>query len=274
MVTKASICFLVCAALSYLGLQKCKKQKVRPLLQTYAQAHFDATAAQKPVILWDIHGVILQGSHGRVLQGWWQCDKKREILGNSSLSMSKDIIAGLWRVMTTGATGDEFRAIARAHNNHALASLIVDIANDQSIVPDVASLIMDLNRHGYRQHIGSNIGESIFADLCTRPVMQSTFNNSIFDFEASQVVTYDASNPGSVLKKPDLAFYRTYLAKNNLAADQVIFIDDNYQNVIAAQQVGMYALYFKNAHQLRTDLEQLLGLAQHAQSQAQLSLEA
>ena len=42
--------------------------------------------------------------------------------------------------------------------------------------------------------------------------------------------------------------------KNSLQPEQIIFIDDKLANVKAAQSVGMHAIHFKNAKQLRKQL--------------------
>lgn len=232
------------------------KVTVQPL-KTYTHAHFDVN--HKPIILWDIHHVILQKDYAALARVLWYCDTKREIVSNSSWAMAKDMLAGLYDMCLGGSTAEVFATIARKYGNRDLADLVTQLANSQSLDSETALLIQDLHAQGYRQHIGSNIGATIFENLLTKPQMQTIFNARIFELNASQLVVYNVDNPVATIKKPQHTFYYAYLDKNNLRAQQIVFIDDKYENILAAQQCGMYALQFKNAFQLRADLSVLLG---------------
>ncbi|MCX5925412.1 MAG: HAD-IA family hydrolase [Candidatus Dependentiae bacterium] len=234
-----------------------QKMTVQPL-KTYTQAHFDTT--RKPIVLWDIHHVILQKDYRALAHILWCCDTKKKIVRNSSWAMVKDMLVGLYDMCLGGSTAEVFATIARTYGNKDFADLVTQLANSQSLIPETALLIHDLHAQGYRQHIGSNIGATIFENLLTKPQVQTIFNANIFELNASQLVTYYPDGIHATIKKPQHAFYYAYLEKNNLTAQQVVFIDDKYENVLAAQQCGMYALQFKNASQLRADLRILLGL--------------
>lgn len=47
------------------------------------------------------------------------------------------------------------------------------------------------------------------------------------------------------LLKPDLAIYRLFLARNGLAPEACVFIDDNPANVAAARQIGIDGVLFE-----------------------------
>jgi putative hydrolase of the HAD superfamily len=59
------------------------------------------------------------------------------------------------------------------------------------------------------------------------------------------------------LRKPDVGFYKKALDLLCSPPERILFIEDRPENVAAAQAVGMKAVRFENAAQLRNDLEAL-----------------
>ena len=55
--------------------------------------------------------------------------------------------------------------------------------------------------------------------------------------------------------KPEHRIYRLLLDRYALKAEECIFIDDNEKNIVAAKEVGLHAIHFKNPNQLRVELE-------------------
>ena len=55
-------------------------------------------------------------------------------------------------------------------------------------------------------------------------------------------------------RKPFKKIYELMLDRYQLKAASSIFIDDNYENVTAAENVGITAIHFKNAKQLKSEL--------------------
>ncbi len=58
------------------------------------------------------------------------------------------------------------------------------------------------------------------------------------------------------LIKPDPAIYQLLLKRNNLVANECIFIDDSLVNVEAAAKLGITAFHFSTPQQLSLDLKQ------------------
>ena len=54
--------------------------------------------------------------------------------------------------------------------------------------------------------------------------------------------------------KPDRQIYHLLLDRYNLKAENTIFIDDNINNVRAAEQIGLYGIHFESPSQLETRL--------------------
>lgn len=59
------------------------------------------------------------------------------------------------------------------------------------------------------------------------------------------------------LVKPDKSIYELLLKRYNLLAQECIFIDDNIDNVKAAEQLGFAAILYKNTDYLKQDLSSL-----------------
>ncbi|WP_068311830.1 HAD family hydrolase [Polycladidibacter hongkongensis] len=59
------------------------------------------------------------------------------------------------------------------------------------------------------------------------------------------------------LLKPEAGIYERLLERNKLSPQELIFIDDSAANVEGARSVGMGALQFKSAAQVRKDLQSL-----------------
>lgn len=56
-------------------------------------------------------------------------------------------------------------------------------------------------------------------------------------------------------RKPFPEFYKLLLQRYNVKASEAVFIDDNKRNVDAAKKVGIDAIAFSNAEQLRDELK-------------------
>lgn len=54
--------------------------------------------------------------------------------------------------------------------------------------------------------------------------------------------------------KPDKKIYKLLLDRYHLKAANTVFIDDNLLNVIAAKEIGLYAIRFENPAQLEAEL--------------------
>jgi epoxide hydrolase-like predicted phosphatase len=59
------------------------------------------------------------------------------------------------------------------------------------------------------------------------------------------------------MRKPDRELYEYVLKQLNVHPEQCLFVDDSEKNVLAAEEVGMHAIHFKNAEQLEAELKKL-----------------
>jgi len=58
-------------------------------------------------------------------------------------------------------------------------------------------------------------------------------------------------------RKPFAKIYEIILERYNLTAEHCVFIDDNYENIVAARALGIHAIQFKNSQQLTNELNYL-----------------
>ena len=56
------------------------------------------------------------------------------------------------------------------------------------------------------------------------------------------------------MRKPFPEFYQLLLDRYDLKADEVLFIDDNHRNVLAARELGIETIEFQSPEQLRGEL--------------------
>jgi len=73
-----------------------------------------------------------------------------------------------------------------------------------------------------------------------------------FKYFKGRITSYQAH-----CRKPDAKIYRILLKKYNLKPHESLFIDDKKENVQAARKIGMHAVRFKGARQLRKELKGL-----------------
>ena len=211
------------------------------------------------LFLWDLHDVLLQKSSKKIIQIMWQYEHKRKLFSQLSFGLLKKIMSTCWRQIRSGGNGEEFILVAQEYNNPYLAELIIRAVNAQYPIQGSVEILQMLHDAGYTNYIGSNIGASAFKEISNPtkyPYLADLF--SLFDLKHPQVVHYHA-NYADTIKKPDPRFFLSFLEHNKIDIHKttVIFIDDNYANIQAAKKLGFTAIRFKNATQLKNDLEKL-----------------
>ncbi len=209
--------------------------------------------ANKPIILWDIHNVLLTRSG--IIEKAWNYPHWWNAIKHSPLVLIKDLLALTVKHFISGRSSEQFIQRARAHNNPYLEQLIIQLVNAQQPMVGMKEIVDELHAAGYEQHIGSNIGKTPFLALIDPnqfPKLAPIF--APIKIEKSLVVSDEY---GDFVEKPDPQFFSLYLQKNNLdpKAQPIIFIDDNAKNVQAAQEVGIDAILFENPEQLRDELQ-------------------
>ncbi len=215
----------------------------------------------KPIILWDIHDVLLKRSG--IIATLWNHNNWWNTITNSSFGLVKDLIAIAMSHLVSATSSEQFIERARAHNNLYMEQLITQLTNSQQPITGMKKITDELHVAGCEQHIASNIGSTPFRALTDSqkfPHLAPTFAH--MNIEKSFVVSNDT---GTFVKKPNPQFFSLYLQKNGLDphSQPIIFIDDNTKNVAAAQTVGIDAILFKNPTQLCEELQKRNVLIPH-----------
>ncbi|MEO6761419.1 MAG: HAD family phosphatase [Candidatus Saccharimonadales bacterium] len=60
------------------------------------------------------------------------------------------------------------------------------------------------------------------------------------------------------IRKPDPRFYKRVLSKLQVSPEEAVFIDDNPENVVAAENLGIHGIIFKTTNQFVAELAALL----------------
>ena len=59
------------------------------------------------------------------------------------------------------------------------------------------------------------------------------------------------------MRKPTPEFYHILLDRYQVKADEALFIDDNYRNILSAEKLGIQCIHFTSAEQLEDTLKQM-----------------
>jgi putative hydrolase of the HAD superfamily len=124
---------------------------------------------------------------------------------------------------------------------------------------------------------GNNVSEDLFAkffnphlDLEVVAILKQLKNNArvvcgtnTFDSHYDYLMRdgfyelFDAVYASNKLgvSKPNRDFYRYILSSEGVKAEDTVFIDDIQENVIAAEKLGIHAIWFKDALSLRSDID-------------------
>ena len=203
------------------------------------------------IFLWDLHDVILEKS----LWSWFMIcmrfKRKKELLRRLDKATIKVALAFLLerlKLTKKQMISDELIKAAELAHNDAFIELTIKACSSYTPIKKTVSLMEELSELGYTHHLGSNIGITVFDDCAEK-------FSAIFDLFQEKTIPFESPENASIIKKPHHDFFNAHIKKHNLQANQIIFIDDKLANVRAAQAVGMHAIHFKNAKDLRKQLK-------------------
>jgi len=201
------------------------------------------------IFLWDLHDVILEKSLWSWIMICLRFDRKAEIirkLDKKTIKILCTFLLERLRITKKQLVSEELIKAALQADNHALIELTIQACSSYSPIKKTVALMHELSRLGYKHHLGSNIGKTVFDDC--REKFSSIF--SLFEGVTIPFV----SPTETIIKKPNPEFFYTHIKKHNLQPHQAIFIDDKLANVQAARSIGMHGIHFKNAQDLRKQL--------------------
>lgn len=135
--------------------------------------------------------------------------------------------------MRLGATRQEVDTIFEAVRNSLVEK------------PETIDLLRALRGQGTPLYCLSNMPASIYAHLRRRHHFWDAFSGIVISGEVQMM-------------KPEPEVFMHLLTAFNLRADETVFVDDLPANIDSARQVGLHAVWFKDAAQCRRELEQIL----------------
>lgn len=107
-------------------------------------------------------------------------------------------------------------------------------------IPGIGDLLSELRERGYQIEILSNF-EPWMEPLLDRLAYRDFFDRIYLSYQTK-------------LEKPSEGAYLNVLQQSDHHSNQIIFIDDQKPNVVAAQKLGIDAVQFISVEQLRADL--------------------
>lgn len=203
------------------------------------------------IILWDLHDVLFYKSRFAWIHTFCKYKKKGTIIRNLTpeiLNLLCRFIGNRLFLSKKNVTSEELILQARKDNNNHLIELVEEFSYQYQPNHAVVQIMKTLHKKGYRQDICSNIGPTLLITL------QKRYPEIMNLFSYAHIVHF--TKEGIPLKKPNPAFFHSYLNKNKTDPQHLIFIDDNEQNIKAAQACGIvHAIQFTNINRLQFDLQ-------------------
>lgn len=201
-----------------------------------------AEQAQRPIIAFDLHGVVLQYEWLKIVPTLFRFDHKWALIRN----LYKLPFRRLFSIARRRPSFEQLLQTVGQENIY-LRDLLIELSVQQRVNREVAQMIQRLRDRGYTLHVLSNIGAESFRRLQIK--FAALFHCFTFVLTANPV-----DHHGALIRKPDAAFFTHYLERVKARAANIVFIDDRRENVEAARRIGMRAIHFKNAEQLTAEL--------------------
>lgn len=171
----------------------------------------------------------------------------------STFGLTKEKFNYSWRklipLLTKGETSEKsfwerFRKLANTTGPLPKESLFLrEFAKRYKINQDVIDIVKSLKRQGYKTAILSNTCKP-HADYNTKAGIYDEFPLSVLSHKVGMI-------------KPDSRIYKLTLEKLNAKPKEAVFIDDEEENVKAAEKLGLKGIVFKSAKQLKKQLKNL-----------------
>jgi FMN phosphatase YigB (HAD superfamily) len=225
-------------------------------------------AAHKLEFAIDIHKVLVHKMPGVQWKMVWQYPHKFELVKCLfNLPLMGRLFSMLWQLIknmlpwytnykdvTSGQLIDAFNRAGKPQ----LAEFLMAVVNAQRVDPAMMQIIIALKEKGYPLHLASNINKQTFIKLKQRLEIlhENIFAHFNTDADGMQGKTVDYTV--STAEKPDPLYYTEYLNTYDSNREKLtIFIDDKLVNILPATQQGFVGIHFKNAEQLKHDLDEL-----------------
>ncbi len=195
-------------------------------------------------IIFDIGNVVLEWQPEHILRSVFTTPDTTNLLKKTF--QSREWLAYDQGVITTKELKEQL-----AHNLKcsilAIEALLQQVVIALRPIPDMIELLTKLKAGGYHLHALTNMPNDIFNALYEKHKFWQLF---------------DDINVSAKLKliKPDAQIFEFILTKNQIKAENCIFLDDSLANVTAAKELGFTTIKVINYQQAIDDLTDLLAI--------------
>lgn len=175
-------------------------------------------------IIFDFGGVVLTWNPKIILKNFTDNESDIELLTNI-IYKSKE-----WLMLDNGTiTREEATKILQEKLPERLKNTCKDVIYHfqeyQISNNDICEVIIKLKENGYKVYALSNTHISVYEDMKNRYIGKYFDGYIISDIEK--------------LMKPNEGIYTRLFSKYNLKPEECFFIDDNEENIIAGEKLGM-----------------------------------
>jgi HAD superfamily hydrolase (TIGR01509 family) len=199
-------------------------------------------------IIFDLGGIV-------VPEIGYQINHKIANVLNVPDEKLKEIVGKFQRQVTTGSmTLLEMYSIITKKLSVQISSnyLLQEHLNEYirlGIIHNADSVhLIETLKKGYKIACLTNV-EIEIADICSETGLYDYFDRIFLSTELK-------------MQKPDLEIYSKVLEELKCQPNEIIFIDDKIENVLAANKLRMYGLHFSNLNQLKSDIAKVCNVFQ------------
>jgi FMN phosphatase YigB (HAD superfamily) len=150
---------------------------------------------------------------------------------------------------------EKWSSFFHQYQKQELVEMTWQLADCKTVMPETIEIIKKLHINGNKLLWGTNMSAM---ELSTRHLTNAA-KSHVFEtyFEGGLAVSYDESNKDHLVKKPQLEYYHELIQLANQGTfrpGRIFFVDDKFENVLAAGKVGMIGIHFTLASRLEQDL--------------------
>lgn len=236
MLTHSNLFALPILPLTFMSLFACITLQPTPIA-------YQADPA-RTIILMDVHDVIVQAQYSRIVHKTLtmpQAYTLIPLLANPYFLY--DVIHSLLYARVAEQT--LLTLVQKYPRLKPFYDILLNISNEQKPIESTVSIIKKLKNLGYPLYVFSNIGHTAYQRLSQR--YASIFNN----FEGAFVATPD----NNWLQKPFCQAYDYVIEALHTGPHDILFIDDNAENLKTAQLLGINTILYTSESQLIEDLQ-------------------
>ena len=194
-------------------------------------------------VIFDLGGVVFDWNPDHIVSRVQPVPELRAALKEALFGHSD------WRLFDRGTLSEPEmieRLQLRLGASRQEVDTIFDVVRNSLVEkPETIHLLRSLQGQGTPLYCLSNMPASIYTHLRQRHHFWDAFSGIVISGEVRMM-------------KPEPEVFMHLLDTFNLRADETVFVDDLLANIESAKQVGLHAVWFKDAAQCRRELEQIL----------------